>query len=119
MSRTTYGPKLPVPLSMAVGTEYYVFVSGQVGSAPDGSFPASIEEQTQIAVDKLGALLAEAGSSFDKVVKTTVFLTDMNEFAGMNRVYAKVFGESPPARSTIGCQLVGAARVEIEVTALR
>jgi 2-iminobutanoate/2-iminopropanoate deaminase len=118
--RIAYGKFAGLPLTPAIGTEDYVFVTGQVGSAPDGSYPASIEVQTRVALEKLGPLLAEAGSGYDRVVKTTVFLTDVREFAAMNRVYAEFFPTEPPARSTIGCQLVDVgARVEIEAIALR
>ncbi|MDB5538835.1 MAG: endoribonuclease [Devosia sp.] len=118
--RIAYGSFPGLPLTPAIGTEEFVFVTGQVGSGPDGSYPASIEEQTRVALQKLGALLEQAGSSYDRVVKTTVFLTDVREFPAMNRVYAEFFPNEPPARSTIGCQLVDVgARVEIEAIALR
>ena len=118
--RTAIGSFAGLPLTPAIATEDYVFVTGQVGSGPDGSYPADIEVQTRVALEKLGALLEQAGSSYDRVVKTTVFLTDMHEFPAMNRIYAEFFPYEPPARSTIGCQLVDAgARVEIEAIALR
>lgn len=118
--RIAYGSFPGLPLTPAIGTKDYVFVTGQVGSGPDGLYPASIEEQTRVALEKLGALLAAAGSDYDCVVKTTVFLTDVREFSAMNRVYADFFPHEPPARSTIGCQLVDVGcKVEIEAIALR
>lgn len=118
--RIAYGSFPGLPLTPAIGTEDHVFVTGQVGSGPNGSYPADIETQTRVALEKLGALLVEAGSSYAKVVKTTVFITDVREFAAMNRVYAEFFPNEPPARSTIGCQLVDVGcKVEIEAIALR
>ncbi len=118
--RTAIGSFAGLPLTPAIATEDYVFVTGQVGSGPDGSYPADIEEQTRVALEKLGALLEQAGSSYDRVVKTTVFLTEVREFPAMNRVYTEFFPHEPPARSTVGCQLVDVgARVEIEAIALR
>lgn len=118
--RTAIGHFAGLPLTPAIATEHYVFVTGQVGSAPDGTYSPSLEVQTRVALEKLGALLEQAGSSYDRVVKTTVFLTDVREFPAMNRVYAEFFPHEPPARSTIGCQLVDVgARVEIEAIALR
>ena len=120
MTRIPYGTPINLPLTHAVGTEDFVFVTCQVGSGPDGSYPESMEVQTRVALEKLGALLTEAGSSYDKVVKTTVFITDLAECPAMNAVYATFFPNVPPARSTIGCRLVDAgAKVEIEAIALR
>ncbi len=109
-----------LPLTPAIATEQFVFVTGQVGSLPDGSYPPGIEEQTRVALEKLSALLGQVGSACNRVVKTTVFLTDVREFPMMNRVYAEFFPTEPPARSTIGCQLVDiGCKVEIEAIALR
>lgn len=120
MTRTAIGSFAGLPLTPAIATEQFVFVTGQVGSLPDGSYPADITEQTRVTLDKMAALLAAAGSSMDRVVKTTVFITDIGNFAAMNAVYASYFPHEPPARSTIGCKLVDAgALVEIEAVALR
>ena len=120
MTRQAIGTFAGLPLTPAIATEQFVFVTGQVGSAPDGSYPADISEQTRVALDKMAALLAAAGSSMADVVKTTVFITDLANYPAMNAVYTTYFPHEPPARSTIGCQLVDAgALVEIEAIALR
>ena len=99
--RIAHGTFPGLPLTPAISTDDYVFVTGQVGSGPDGSYPADIEMQTRVALQKLGVLLEQAGSSYDRVVKTTVFLTEVREFPAMNRVYAEFFPHEPPARSTV------------------
>jgi 2-iminobutanoate/2-iminopropanoate deaminase len=120
MTRTAIGSFAGLPLTPAIATEQFVFVTGQVGSRPDGSYPTDIAEQTRTALDKMAALLIAAGSSMGNVVKTTVFLTDLDNFPAMNAVYATYFPHEPPARSTIGCKLVDAgALVEIEAVALQ
>jgi len=120
MTRKAIGTFAGLPLTPAIATEQFVFVTGQVGSRPDGSYPADIAEQTRVTLGKMAALLAAAGSSMADVVKTTVFITDLDNFPAMNAVYATYFAHEPPARSTIGCRLVDAgALVEIEAIALR
>jgi len=96
-------------------------VSGQVPIDPEtGEFVAGgIAEQTDRVLTNVAAVLEAAGSSLDKVVKTTVFLADMNEFSAMNEVYAKYFTDAPPARATVqAARLPRDARVEIEAVAL-
>lgn len=120
MTRIAIGTFAGLPLTRAIATEQFVFVTGQVGSGPDGTYPADIAEQTRVTLDKMAALLAQAGSSMGDVVKTTVFITDLANFPAMNAVYTTYFPHEPPARSTIGCKLVDAgALVEIEAIALR
>lgn len=121
MKRVPHGVFEGLPLTPAIETEHFVFVTGQVGSRPDGSYPTDIAEQTRITLDKLAALLAQAGSSLAGVVKTTVFMTDLGEFAAMNAVYSTYFPVEPPTRSTIGVAgLVDAGcRVEIEAIAIK
>jgi len=78
-----------------------------------------IAKQTERVLENIKAILAAAGSSLDRVVKTTVFLKDMNEFAAMNEMYGRYFPQNPPARSTVeAARLPRDARVEIEVIAL-
>ena len=77
-----------------------------------------MEAQTRLVLDKVKALVEAAGSSMDKVVKTTVFVTDRAEFGAMNKVYAEYFPTEPPARSTIECGLMIDIKVEIEAIAL-
>ncbi len=109
------------PYSQAIRANGFVFVSGQLALEPEHAeiVGETIEEQTEKIFDNLQAILEEAGSGLDRVVKTTVFLTDLNEFAGMNEVYARRVGEPFPARATIEIsKLPSGAKVEIEAIAL-
>jgi 2-iminobutanoate/2-iminopropanoate deaminase len=108
------------PYSQAIKTEGLVFVSGQVSLRPDhGEIVGStIQEQTEQIMKNLGAILEEAGSGLDRLVKTTVFLTNLDDFQGMNEVYARHVGETPPARATIEVgRLPAGALVEIDAVA--
>ena len=105
------------PYSQAIKTEGLVFVSGQVSLRPDhGEIVGStIQEQTEQIMKNLGTILDEAGSGLDRLVKTTVFLTNLDDFQGMNEVYARHVGETPPARATIEVgRLPAGALVEID-----
>ncbi|MCC6001738.1 MAG: RidA family protein [Pararhodobacter sp.] len=113
------GPTLPVPLSPGIVAGDTVYLSGQIPIAADGTIPEGIEAQTALVLDQIEALLAEAGSAMDRVVKCTVFLTDKANFAGFNGVYAARFPGVKPARSTVICDLVVPVLVEIEAIALR
>src|SRR2546423_515831 len=98
-----------------------VFASGQIPIDPQtGEFVAGgVSEQTEQVLRNLSAVLAAAGSSFAQVVKTTVYLADMNDFAAMNEVYGRYFQAEPPARATVqAARLPRDARVEIDVIAL-
>jgi 2-iminobutanoate/2-iminopropanoate deaminase len=108
------------PYNQAVKAGGLVFTAGQVGLQPGGEMAgASIEEQTEQVMQNLRAILEEAGSSLDKLVKTTVFLQNFDDFAAMNEVYAAHVGSSPPARSTVEVsKLPSGALVEIEAVAL-
>ncbi len=109
------------PYSQAIKANGLVFVSGQLGLKPGHSEMAgsTIEEQTTQIFDNLEAILAEAGSSLGQIVKTTVFLANLDDFQGMNSVYADRVGDVPPARSTIEvAALPSGALVEIEAIAL-
>jgi 2-iminobutanoate/2-iminopropanoate deaminase len=113
-------PFLGAPYNQAVRVGDLVFVAGQLGIAPDGSgiVGEGIVEQTEQALRNLSAILEEAGSSLDKLAKTTVFLQDLGDFAAMNEVYAAHVGENPPARSTVEvAKLPSGALVEIEAIA--
>jgi 2-iminobutanoate/2-iminopropanoate deaminase len=107
------------PYSQAIRAGEFIFVSGQLGLKPDqAEIGGSIEEQTEQIFANLAAILAEAGTGLDRLVKTTVFLTDLGDFAGMNEVYARHVGGSPPARSTVEvAALPSGAKVEIEAIA--
>ena len=109
------------PYSQAIKANGFVFVSGQLGLKPDHAEMVgdTIEEQTRQVLDNLEAILTEAGSNLDRIVKTTVFLASLDDFQGMNAVYAERVGETPPARSTIEVAgLPSGALVEIEAVAL-
>ncbi|HSL63933.1 MAG TPA: Rid family detoxifying hydrolase [Gaiellaceae bacterium] len=108
------------PYNQAIRVGELVFVAGQLGLAPGGTAMVGegIAEQTEQVMQNLGAILAEAGSGLDRLVKTTVFLVDLADFAAMNEVYARHVGERPPARSTVQiAALPSGARVEIEAIA--
>lgn len=118
---TTDAPGAIGPYSQAIDTGAFVFASGQIPINPTtGEIPAGIEQQTAQAIANVKAILAAAGLTIDNVVKTTVFLADMGEFAEMNKVYAQHFTEPFPARSAVAVKdLPKAVRVEIEVIAAR
>jgi 2-iminobutanoate/2-iminopropanoate deaminase len=108
------------PYSQAIRSGDLVFVSGQLALRPGHSEFAgdTIQEQTEQIFANLRAILEEAGSSLDRLVKTTVFLVDLADFPGMNEVYARHVGDAPPARSTVEISaLPSGALVEIEAIA--
>ena len=109
------------PYSQAVKTGDLVITSGQVGMDTSGKMvETGIEDETKLALENLKAILEAAGSSLSEVIKTTVFITDMNNFAKMNGIYSQYFTESFPARSTVGVSsLAKGAKVEIEAIARR
>lgn len=109
------------PLSPAIVAGDFVFVSGQLGTDPKtGEFAgAGLEEQANQVLTNLSAVLEAAGSDLNHVVKTTVFLADMNDFSAMNEIYRRYFKEDPPARSTVQvARLPRNARIEIEAIAI-
>ena len=102
--RTSLGPSAIGPYSQAIKTGNMIFVSGQIPLVPDtGQLieDRSIKAQTRRALQNLQGILSAAGASLHHVVRTTVFLKDMNNFAEMNAVYAEYFHTAPPARSTV------------------
>jgi 2-iminobutanoate/2-iminopropanoate deaminase len=107
------------PYSQAIQAGGFVFVSGQLGLKPgDDEISGAIDEQTEQIFANLRAILEAAGSSLERLVKTTVFLTDLGEFAAMNEVYARHVGDTPPARATVEIAgLPAGAKVEIEAIA--
>ena len=109
------------PYSQAIRANGLVFVSGQLALRPDHAeiVGEGIAEQTEQVFANLSAILEQAGSGLDRLVKTTVYLTDLDDFAGMNEVYARHVGDAPPARATIEVSaLPSGAKVEIEAVAL-
>jgi 2-iminobutanoate/2-iminopropanoate deaminase len=108
------------PYSQAIQAGGFVFVSGQLALRPDHAEVVghSIGEQTEQVFANLRAILEAAGSGLDRLVKTTVYLADLGDFAGMNEVYARHVGDVPPARATIEVSaLPSGAKVEIEAVA--
>ncbi len=113
-------PKAIGPYSVAIRSGDLVFTSGQLGLDPvtNNLVPGGIEAETRQILTNLQHVLADAGSGLGRVVKTTVFLKDMAEFAKMNEVYAEFFTENPPARSTIqAAALPKGGSIEIEAIA--
>jgi 2-iminobutanoate/2-iminopropanoate deaminase len=108
------------PYNQAVKAAGLVFVAGQLGLEPGSKEPVEgIEAQTEQVMQNLRAILEEAGSGIDRLVKTTVFLQELGDFGAMNEVYAKHVGDAPPARSTVEvAKLPSGALVEIEAVAL-
>ena len=108
------------PYSQAIRSGHLLFVSGQIPLDPASGtlVTGSIADQTERVLQNLGAILRAAGGSFDKVVKTTVYLADMSEFAAMNEVYGRYFPSPAPARATIqAARLPRDVRVEIDLIA--
>ena len=119
--QTAHAPQAIGPYSQAVRSNGLVFASGQIPIDPaTGQFVSGgIEEQTEQVLKNLTAVLEAAGSSLSRVIKTTVFLADMQEFSAMNDVYARFFRDEPPARATVeASRLPRDAKVEIEAIAL-
>jgi len=117
---TDRGPKPIGPYSQAVKTNGFLYLSGQVALDPKTNEmnAGDIRQQTERVLENIKGILEAAGSNLHHVVKTTVFLKDMNEFPAMNEVYARYFTSAPPARSTVqAVRLPKDALVEIEVIA--
>lgn len=116
-------PKAPAaigPYVQAQASGNFIFVSGQLGMTPDGNLPADFESQARNALNNLTAILEQAGSSMSKVLKATVFLSDLNNFTALNGIYAEYFKAPCPARSCFEvARLPKDALVEIEVIAER
>lgn len=118
---TTAAPGAIGPYSQAIDTGSFLYASGQIPLNPvDGTIPEGIKAQTAQSLSNVKAILAEAGLTIANVVKTTVFLRDMGDFAAMNEVYAEAFEAPYPARSAVAVrELPKGVLVEIEVIALR
>ena len=109
------------PYSQAIAAGGLVFVSGQLGLVPGETTLAgkSIEEQTRQVLENVSAILEQAGSGLDRLIKTNVFLADLADFAEMNAVYGEYVGDAPPARATVQVAgLPSGALVEIDAVAL-
>ena len=119
---TALAPEAVGPYSQAIASNGIIFTSGQTPVNPaTGKVEATtIEEQTEQVMENLHIVLAQGGVAFDRVVKTTCFLADMNDFEAFNRVYAKYFPENPPARSCVEVStLPMGIKLEIEAIAVQ
>ena len=119
--QTENAPAAIGPYSQAIKANGFVFVSGQIPIDPrTGEFvTGGIREQTEQVLKNLAAVLQASGSSLDQIVKTTVFLADMQDFTSMNEVYSAFFGDTAPARATVAAAgLPRNAKVEIEAVAV-
>jgi 2-iminobutanoate/2-iminopropanoate deaminase len=119
--KTNKAPQAIGPYSQAIVANGFVFCSGQIAIDPASGVlnTGPVEDQTRQVMKNLDAVLAAAGSSFDRVVKTTVFLQEMNDFSKVNEAYATFFKPPFPARATVQvARLPRDARVEIEAVAL-
>ncbi|CAN0430712.1 unnamed protein product [Phaeothamnion confervicola] len=116
--RFTLANGTPLPLSKAIRAGDFVFLSGQLGLDEQGRVAEGIEAQTQHCLRNIRALLALADVDLSAVVKATVWLTEVGDFAAFNRIYGAAFADAPPVRSTVVSGLVlPGAKVEIEVIA--
>lgn len=118
---TAGAPSAVGPYSQAIAASGQVWVSGQIGLDPDSGrmVEGGVEQQAGQAMSNLRAILEAAGSGLDRVVKTTIYLTDLGDFERVNRVYAGYFEGAPPARACVEVsRLPKGARVEIEAVAL-
>lgn len=118
---TDKAPQALGPYSQAIIAGSWLFISGQGAIDPQTQIytPMSIKEETRLALNNLKAIVEHAGAKLDQVVKTTIFLEDMNDFQEFNQMYAEFFPQNPPARSTIqAAKLPKGFKVEIEAIVL-
>lgn len=115
--RAIKGAPTPVgPYSTAVEVGDLLFISGQGGIDPDsGEIAETVEEQTQQTMANLQAILANSGLDFSRVVKTSIFLMSMSDFATVNKIYESFFPSDPPARTTVGVAALPLSKMKIEI----
>lgn len=117
---TQNAPQAIGPYSQAIEAKGVIYTSGQIGLTPQGVLVEGIEAQARQVLNNLSEVLKAGGSSLQNVVKTTIFLSNMDDFALVNAIYAEFFGEHKPARSTVAVKaLPKGALVEIECIALK
>lgn len=123
MKLTVNSPKAPAaigPYCHAKLVDGVLYTSGQLGLTAEGVLPAGIEAQTKQSLENIGAVLSAAGLHYPDVIKTTIFLANMEDFAQVNEIYAQFFPKDPPARSCVAVKtLPKNALIEIEVIAAR
>jgi 2-iminobutanoate/2-iminopropanoate deaminase len=115
-----HSPSVPpsgLPFSPALKVGNWVYLSGQAAHAIDGSVPDTIQEQTELTLSNVAALLEAAGAAMTDVVSVMVHLTDIGEFGAYNEVYQRFFPEPRPTRTTVQAVLVGTLKIEITVVA--
>ncbi|HWX38805.1 MAG TPA: Rid family detoxifying hydrolase [Candidatus Sulfotelmatobacter sp.] len=117
---TDRAPKPVGPFSQAIKANGFVFVAGITARDPKSGqvIEDNITKQTEMVMENIKAILEAAGSSFDRTVKTTVYLKDMNDFDAMGKVYSRYFPAHPPARATVEVARLHGGRIEIELIAL-
>jgi len=117
---TERAPKPVGPFSQAIKANGFVFVAGITARDPKSGqvIEDDITKQTELVMENIKAILAAAGSSLDRTVKTTVYLKDMNDFDAMGKVYSRYFPAHPPARATVEVARLHGGRIEIELIAL-
>lgn len=116
---TDKAPQAVGPYSQAIVANGFVYCSGQIGLTPDGQLVEGLEQQTRQIMSNLQAVLEEAGSSLEHVVKTTIFITNINDFVKVNEIYGEYFSVHKPARATVEVSsLPKGAVIEIEAIAI-
>lgn len=114
MAKKTYPSSLPYPFSAAVRSGNLLFVSGQVGMR-DGKVAGGMEEQTRWTMENIRETLERAGTSLKSVLKCSVFIKDMSQWAAMNEVYRQYFPDEPPARSSFGVNALALPELLVEI----
>lgn len=120
ITATKKAPQAIGPYSQAISANGIIYTSGQIGLTPSGELVQGIEAQTRQVLENLSEVLKASNSSLNQVIKTTIFLSDMEHFGIVNGIYAEFFGDHKPARSTVAVKtLPKDALVEIECIALQ
>ncbi len=117
---TFSGAPAPVaPYSVATEANGFVFISGQVAIDPSGGpTPEDVSDQTRLVLANLGNILSELGLGYEDVVKTSIFLADIGDFAAVNQVYGPVFSKDPPARTTVQAGALPGPQFKVEIDAI-
>lgn len=112
-------PQPVAPYSIATEASGLVFISGQVAIDPKGGpTPENISDQVRLVLNNLGGILTDLGLSYGDVVKTTIFLADIGDFAAVNQIYGQVFADEPPARTTVQAGALPGPQFKVEIEAI-